>query len=86
MEMIMSIVETLPGFDASLYWAYCLNCKEPMFGVEEEYPKTFELECAVCSAVNVFSASPQPVQLRSSENPEPRHLSSCIQDTLVEME
>ena len=79
----MSIIKSLPNFDATLYWAYCLECKEPMFGVEEEWPKTMECECAVCGAVNVFSHSPQPVSLRSSESQEVLP-PSCTQDTAGE--
>jgi hypothetical protein len=79
----VSIVKSIPGFDASLYWTYCLNCKEPMFGIQEECPQTLHCICAVCGAVNVFSGSPQPIQLRSVENPKP-HLSNCIQSTVGE--
>ena len=81
----MSIIESLPNFDATLYWAYCLECKEPMFGVEKEWPQTFDCECPVCGEVNVFSNSAQPVTHRSSENPEslpPSHIQDNAPGTL----
>jgi len=36
MEKTVSIIISIPDFDAGLYWAYCLSCKDPMFGVEQE--------------------------------------------------
>lgn len=59
------IVEIPPEY-ASLYWKYCLKCKNPMFGMERELPEKCEFthKCVICGAINVFRDSPQPVTLK----------------------
>jgi hypothetical protein len=51
--------------DANFHWAYCLNCKNPMYGVEHPYEAagSHTWTCGHCNAVNVFRDSMQPVEL-----------------------
>lgn len=60
----MSTVK-IPGKDPRFHWAYCLNCKKPMYGIERPYEAAgnHKWTCGHCNAVNVFRDSMQPVEL-----------------------
>jgi hypothetical protein len=60
----------IPGKDARFHWAYCLNCKNPMYGVERPYEAagSHKWTCGHCNAVNVFRDSMQPVELIQHPN------------------
>jgi hypothetical protein len=55
----------IPAKYAHFHWAFCLNCKNPMCGVERPYEAagTYTWTCGHCGEVNVFRDSMQPVEL-----------------------
>ena len=66
------------------YWAFCLHCKKPMWGMSRpggpnslvDPPQNMESTCPHCGSINVFRNSSQPVEVRCAPTHKPR-LATC---------